>query len=106
MGPPVQAKGHTDPMDVFLLQHVAHFLASDEEPGEHRDDTGDVTFEPGRDDFKVLGVFTSRASAQRAIERARSLPGFQDEPNCFIVDEYTLDELEWATGFIRVPAGE
>jgi hypothetical protein len=67
---------------VFLLWHVAH--------------------QNNRDDAKLLGVYSSRAKAEARITSARLLPGFADEPECFTIDEYTIDQDEWVEGFGRV----
>ncbi|WP_208298621.1 DUF7336 domain-containing protein [Streptomyces liangshanensis] len=58
------------------------------------------------DDVKLLGVFSTRERAEAGRERARVLPGFRDEPECFVVDGYELDVGTWGEGFVRVPPGE
>ena len=68
---------------VFVLQHV------------HR-------FEDGTEDVKLLGVYSSRHSADAAIERARERPGFAAEPEGFAIDEYVLDCDEWRDGYVTV----
>ena len=39
--------------------------------------------------------------ARQAV--ATTLPGFQDFPDAFLIDEYGVDEDEWTTGFESVP---
>ncbi|WP_037676238.1 hypothetical protein [Streptomyces globisporus] len=51
------------------------------------------------DDVKLLGIYSSHAKAEGRIRQARLLPGFADEPECFVIDDYTLDEDEWTAGF-------
>ena len=81
---------------VFVLQHL-HVLAEDEE------------------DSKLIGVYGSHDSALRAIERLRLQPGFRDFPalvanlgvgtaegSGFYLDEYRLDEDNWAEGFVSL----
>ncbi|MEU0273138.1 hypothetical protein [Streptomyces sp. NPDC006307] len=51
------------------------------------------------DDAKLLGVYSSRAKAEERIHQARLLPGFADEPECFVIDDYMLDDDEWPDGF-------
>lgn len=65
----------------FVLHHVA------------REDTPD-------EDAKLIGVYSTRAAAEAAIARMRSLPGFRDYPTNFHIDEYRLDRDHWQDGFI------
>lgn len=51
------------------------------------------------DDAKLLGIFLTHKEAKKSIKRYANLPGFQDWPNGFSVDTYTLDETEWNEGF-------
>jgi len=69
-------------MRVFLLQH-SHPV------GDH-------------EDAKVLGIFSSEASALSARERYRQLPGFRDWPDGFTLDAWELDREEWGDGFVTV----
>ena len=66
---------------VYLLQHVA------------REDTDD-------EDIKTLGIYSSQAKAEAAIKRLVELPGFRRFPDSFDMDRYTLDQDEWAEGFV------
>jgi hypothetical protein len=36
------------------------------------------------------------------MEAARSLPGFQDQPEAFVIDECIVDRDEWVEGFVVV----
>jgi hypothetical protein len=67
---------------VFILQH-------------ERPETGDRT-----EDVKFIGAYSSRASAQLAVDRLRSQPGFRDYPDDFSIDEYEIDKDHWTEGFI------
>lgn len=62
------------------------------------------------DDVKVIGVYSSRMEAERAVERIRAQPGFLDHPRIidalvdeeesgFFIDEYLLDKDHWSEGF-------
>jgi hypothetical protein len=42
------------------------------------------------------------ANAEQRIARARDLPGFRDEPDCFVIDGYELDRDEWLEGYVTV----
>lgn len=63
---------------------------------------GDVhVAEQDGDEVKLLGVYSSREKAEGRMISARLLPGFADEPECFIVDEYTVDTDKWVEGFTQ-----
>jgi len=65
---------------VYVLQHVH-------------------SFEDGTEDVKFVGVYSSRETAQAAIEHA---PGFSDAPTGFHIDEYQLDKDQWAQGYVTL----
>ncbi|MCA9599083.1 MAG: hypothetical protein KC776_37490 [Myxococcales bacterium] len=70
---------------VFVLHHVAHV-------------------DSGAEDEKLIGVYSTRQHAEAAIQRLRSLPGFSDFPDGFVIDEYALDEDHWTEGFVTLPS--
>ena len=91
------------PSKVYLLWHVHHQA---EEDGVIRHFTEPDDFwsdEEAGDDVKHLGTYSSRDAAQRRIERARLLPGFADEPNCFYIEEAVIDEDLWTEGYVTEP---
>jgi hypothetical protein len=51
---------------------------------------------------KVVGIYSTRALAEEAEERARSLPGFSDEPDGFTIEPYEVDRDHWSRGFVRL----
>jgi hypothetical protein len=55
--------------------------------------------EDGREDVKILGVYSSEPLAQAAVRRAHALPGFRDLPNGFEVVKIRVDRDEWSEGF-------
>jgi len=75
---------------VFVLEHVHEFA------------------ECGHDDVKGIGIFTTRALAEAALERARRQPGFRDLPEGFVISEYELDsdEVGWSKGLVSIRPGE
>ncbi|WP_086723418.1 DUF7336 domain-containing protein [Streptomyces carpinensis] len=90
-------------MTVYLLWHVGH----QNEAGAggatvHVDGQTVYIDEQDGDDAKLLGVYSTLEKAEERVRRARLQPGFADEPDCFVIDEYTLDEDEWTEGFVRV----
>jgi hypothetical protein len=64
---------------VYVLSHVRH----------------DDLYDSG----KLLGVFASEEEARSHIPQYLNLPGFQDHPDDFCVDEYALGALHWLSGF-------
>jgi hypothetical protein len=77
---------------VFILQHCR-------------------TDESGNDNVKMIGAYTSRAEAERAVVRVREMPGFSkypaildplkdEETNGFTIDEYVLNKDHWIEGFV------
>lgn len=54
----------------------------------------------GEDVIKILGVFSDRDAAEKAIDRLRDLPGFIDHAEGFYIDSYTLDSVKWTEGFL------
>jgi hypothetical protein len=73
-------------MTVYVLQHV-HSL-------EH-----------GEEDFKFIGVYSSRDNAQEAVRRLSQSPGFSESPDGFCIDEYQLDKDQWIEGYVTVTSG-
>ena len=69
--------------NVFVLQHV------------HSREDGD-------EDVKFIGVYSSREKADAAVARLSRLPGFSDAPDGFHVDEYRVDQDQWAKGYVTV----
>ena len=74
-------------MDVFMLWHVY----------ELRDDFGI------HDEEKLIGVFSSEANAQEAIEHLKDKEGFRDLPLCcFEIHKTKVDRIGWEDGFATV----
>ncbi|CCH33872.1 hypothetical protein ABZ816_08615 [Actinosynnema sp. NPDC047251] len=89
-------------MEVFLLWHVRHARNLDGSI-EHVDVGGALSWdEEEGDDVKLLGVYSTENRAHERIERARTTPGFADEPNCFMVERYVVDQDTWTEGFTTV----
>ena len=56
--------------------------------------------ETGR--VKVVGIYSSQALAEAAIQRTRILTGFVDQPDSFTIHRYDVDKDHWPRGFIRI----
>lgn len=67
-------------MEVFVLHHT---YGPDEEESN-----------------KLLGVFNSRAKAEKARAGYLNLPGFKDYPDGYSISPYTVDRRHWVEGFI------
>jgi hypothetical protein len=94
-------------VDIYLLWHVRHAPFLDGRAIEHRSEDGELIWdEEDGDDLKILGAYSTKQKAQERLPRSRGLPGFRDEPDCFLVDQYTLDEDRWTEGFVTVPLNE
>ncbi|MFJ3308752.1 hypothetical protein ACIPSA_38060 [Streptomyces sp. NPDC086549] len=95
-------------MLIYLLTHIGHQNEAGDGGATLHSEGQDVYIdEQDGDDVKLLGVYSSLAKAEERRKRARLLPGFADEPECFAIDEYTLDADEWTEGFVRVrPASQ
>lgn len=68
---------------VFVLQHVHSQI-------------------DGIEDVKFIGVYSSREKAESAVARLRCLPGFSDAPDGFHIDEYRVDQDQWAEGYVVI----
>jgi hypothetical protein len=90
-------------VEVFLLWHVRHARNLDGSPVDHVDEHGELSWdEEDGDDVKLLGVYSTESRAHDRIERARLTPGFSDEPDCFTVSRYVVDEDTWSEGFATI----
>jgi hypothetical protein len=67
----------------------------------------------GTEDIKLIGVYRTRASAERAVERLAMQPGFSAHPGVvdaqrtddsqgFHISAYVLDKDHWVEGFVTI----
>jgi hypothetical protein len=53
------------------------------------------------EDEKFIGIYSSKAEAEAAIERLTGKPGFRDFPDDFKIYESELDrDAAWTEGFL------
>jgi hypothetical protein len=78
-------------MYIYPVFHTEH-------KKNHLDEEGDLNIF-GKSIQRLLGVYTTKEDALAAVDRMRVLPGFDGEPDCFFVDEFTYDEVFWEEGF-------
>jgi len=90
-------------VEVFLLWHIRHARYPDGS-ADHVDADGQLVWdEEDGDNLKILGVYSTEQRALDRIDRARSFPGFADEPDCFMTSRYVVDQDQWDDGFISIP---
>ena len=92
---------YDDLVNVCLLWHVHH--AEDTEGRARHQGTLDGNWyadEEEGDQVLLLGVYSTEAKANDRIRKAKGLPGFGSEPDCFLVDSYEVDDDKWATGYL------
>ena len=51
------------------------------------------------DGFKIIGIFSSRLEAEKAMSLLKEKPGFKDYPENFNIGCYELDKVFWVDGF-------
>ena len=56
----------------------------------------------GCEDVKLIGVYSTRARAESAVEHAKTLQGFAAVPDGFHIDEYELDADHWTEGYVTL----
>ena len=63
---------------------------------------------PGEEDDKLIGVYSTPEKAEAARRRALTWPGFRDVPDGFSIDQYEVDsdDYGWTQGYITLRPGE
>ena len=51
------------------------------------------------DSTKMLGIYSTREEAEKAINFLSDKPGFRDSLDGFLIDEYEVDKICWSSGF-------
>ena len=74
--------GVTAMKSVFLLWHAHEYPDGSSSP-------------------KLIGVYASRADAEAAIARVGSQPGFAENPDGFVIDEYEIGQDHWSEGYFH-----
>ncbi|MEU2349524.1 hypothetical protein [Modestobacter sp. NPDC049651] len=78
-------------MEVYLLWHMR--------PLEGQEDL-DPEMDHVETDDKLCGVYSTRSLAESARSQLAVRPGFSRHPDDFLIDEYRVDQLQWAEGFV------
>lgn len=50
----------------------------------------------------LIGIYTSRANAEKGIELVRNQPGFREHADGFVVTQGTIDQTDMINGFVTV----
>lgn len=80
-------------MDVHLLWHMRPLEGQeDRDPEMNYIETED----------KLCGVYSTQTRAEEARSQLVTQPGFSDYPDALSIDEYEVDERQWAEGFVTV----
>ena len=64
------------------------------------------TMPSGCDEGKIIGVYTSKEEGKIAVSKVIEQPGFKDYPNCFYINEHTIDKTHWEEGFIETDSDD
>jgi hypothetical protein len=56
----------------------------------------------GREDVKIIGIYSSLELAKDAVSRLQLAPGFRDSPSGFSIAEYEKNADHWVEGFATV----
>lgn len=59
-------------------------------------------FDDGPEDAKLIGIFSTRAKAEAALENVRDQPGFRSTPEGFSIDEHLVDRMGWTEGYMTI----
>src|SRR5438128_1495215 len=79
-----QRRRRVTPTTIYVLSHIYKTRA-----GEYEE--------------KLLGSYSSRATAQQAIKRYKKLPGFRQHPESFVIFQSVLDQdAAWIEGFFTL----
>jgi hypothetical protein len=60
----------------------------------------------GREDVKLIGVFSTEERALAALERLKLQPGFRESVPGFHVERWTVDQVTWTEGFVTIDPDE
>jgi hypothetical protein len=57
---------------------------------------------PGKQDKKLIGVYSSKELAEEAQKKTELLPGFRDHVKAFEIEDYDLNKDHWTEGFATI----
>lgn len=50
-------------------------------------------------DYKWIGTYSTTKNAEEAIGRLKDMPGFRNYPERWHIQERTVDQTDWISGF-------
>ena len=83
--------------ELYVLWHARHLAVEEDGRIIHREPDGSLHLD--EEEWRIIGIYSRRADAEKQKELSRFLPGFQDEPDCFEISPLVVDENAWEGGF-------
>ncbi|MEW2491313.1 hypothetical protein [Streptomyces sp. NPDC048411] len=83
--------------NVFILWHARHLIEQEDGRTLHRDSDGEVRLD--ETEWRNLGVYPTESAAEAQEKVSMLLPGFRDEPDCFVITPMEVDTDDWIDGF-------
>ena len=88
---------------LYGLMHARHLAEEPDGSILHRDPDGSL--HDDAQEWRLLGIFSSRAGAEARLAEARLLPGFDEDADCFEITVLGVDYDLWTGGYVTVPEG-
>lgn len=83
--------------EVHVLWHASHLAVEEDGRVIHRDPEGSIHLD--EEEWRIIGIYTTKAAAEMQRETSKHLRGFRCEPDCFEIAPLVLDEDLWTDGF-------
>ncbi|WP_326791464.1 hypothetical protein OHA79_01985 [Streptomyces sp. NBC_00841] len=83
--------------EVHVLWHARHLAVEENGRIIHRDPDGIIHLD--EEEWRIVGIYTTRSAAETQREASKDLRGFRCEPDCFEISPLVLDEDLWTDGF-------
>ncbi|MGW0177794.1 DUF7336 domain-containing protein [Nocardia sp. NPDC003345] len=58
----------------------------------------------GTEVVRTIGMYSTEARAEQAVEHAKRLPGFRNRPDYFHIERHTIGRDHWTEGFFTAGA--
>ncbi|MFJ8042044.1 hypothetical protein ACIRBX_16235 [Kitasatospora sp. NPDC096147] len=98
-GPPEESADTT----LYEVWHARHLAVEPDGTVIHHDPDGSLHTD--QEEWRMLGLFSSEAAAEAWVTRARLLPGFREEPDCFVTHPVDPDQDSWTGGYFTYYSG-
>jgi hypothetical protein len=56
----------------------------------------------GDEVWKLIGVYSTRERAEQTQARSANLPGFLEQIEGLVIDEYAPDKAHWVEGYVTI----